>query len=287
MSKLEFKPQDRQSIDFAERERQKSKNLWAYGDVSGTQRVRIDLSKPLPIGTYTISAVANSNDTDASTCLVLFFDKDSNQLDGASLSRGVRSHETFDITTECTMVYFYASNGIVNGQGDTFSVVDIQIEEGKVATECQQYNGEIVRKGDTQIITSSLIADFTPTNYTDFQISPLVENMKIGNKLTMNSNGGIVIGTGIKKVLISVSTNLYVSEIGYHRLRVCKNGTCVGFKYEQTKDSVYRSINIDFTPFLLDVVEGDVITLQFQTTSLAALLAQDRRQTYMTVEVVE
>ena len=132
------------TLDFAESERQKSKNLWAYGDVSGTQSVYIPFS--LKAGTYTISANVVSSDTDSNTCLISFEKLNSTIITKFTLTRGNRSSRTFTLTEDCEQIGYYASYQWNTGANDTFSFTDIQIEQGSVATDYQPYNGEIVHE---------------------------------------------------------------------------------------------------------------------------------------------
>lgn len=135
---------DYPAVTFAESERQKSKNLWAYGDVSGTQSVYIPFS--LKAGTYTISANVVSSDTDGNTCLISFEKLNSTIITKFTLTRGNRSSRTFTLTEDCEQIGYYASYQWNTGANDTFSFSDIQIEEGSVATDYQPYNGAIVHE---------------------------------------------------------------------------------------------------------------------------------------------
>lgn len=205
---------------------------------------------------------------------------------GDLMSRETDTIGTYTIPTNNTYddLHFYMGAGCVF---DNY-VLKVQIEEGTVATDWQPYNGEIVHEKDIQlnIITAKLSASFEPPDYANFHIVPLVQDTKVGNKLSINSDGGIVIGAGVSKILISASTNIYVSEIGYSFLRIVKNSVGLLEKYIQTKDNGYQAKTLDITPCLFIVSEGDIITLQYKTSALSSLLYAGRN-TYMTVEVVE
>ena len=143
------------TLDFAENERQKSKNLWPSGDVSGTQSVYIPFS--LKAGTYTISANVVSSDTDGNTCLISFEKLNSTIITKFTLTRGNRSSRTFTLTEDCEQIGYYASYQWNTGANDTFSFTDIQIEEGTVATDYQPYNGAIVQ--EKQLKTREILFD--------------------------------------------------------------------------------------------------------------------------------
>lgn len=135
---------------FAENERQKSKNLWAYGDVSGTKWKDINLEKPLPIGTYMMSFVAESVDTDSSKCLIEFYDENGTYISGNNVERNTRENKRKTFTVPVGRISFYASTTFAGGTNDTFTFSNIQIEEGEVVTDYQPYNGAIVHEKEAE-----------------------------------------------------------------------------------------------------------------------------------------
>ena len=208
------------TLDFAESERQKSKNLWAYGDVSGTQSVYIPFS--LKAGTYTISANVVSSDTDGNTCLISFEKLNSTIITKFTLTRGNRSSRTFTLTEDCEQIGYYASYQWNTGANDTFSFTDIQIEQGSVATDYQPYNGEIVHEKE--------IAD----------VEHIETIYNIRDKNIINGNAytnGIVIGTsfsssefaGYKKLIIKSCRNIDVltTELYIYNDYTNVSGNCV------------------------------------------------------------
>lgn len=111
------------------------KNLFNKGNVSGTLYKEVPINE-LPAGTYTLSAVVTSSDTDRTQCLVL--DATNNKNLGY-LSRNVRSSLTFTLEKPTKKLNFYASSTYNLSEGDTFKFADIQIEQGTTATEYEQY----------------------------------------------------------------------------------------------------------------------------------------------------
>ena len=133
-------------VVFAESERQKSKNLFPYSTITGTEFYQQHLNTPIKAGTYTISALVSSSDTDSDLSSIVFENEDKSYIITVNLSRNSRSSTTFTINQDCSYVTFFASNSYVNSSGDTFTFSNIQIEEGSVATDYQPYNGAIVHK---------------------------------------------------------------------------------------------------------------------------------------------
>ena len=114
------------------------KNKYGSGDVSGTQNATVNLS--IPAGTYTISAVCTSSDTDASTCLALVRYTDTTYHTGVQLQRTNRSSATFVLAKQAASITFYASDTNAHSSGDTFTVKSIQIEEGTQSTSYAPYS---------------------------------------------------------------------------------------------------------------------------------------------------
>lgn len=111
------------------------KNLYNKGNVSGTLYKEVPINE-LPAGTYTLSAVATSSDTDKTQCLVL---DATNTKNLGYLNRNVRSSLTFTLEKPTKKLNFYASTTYDLSEEDTFEFADIQIEQGTTATEYEQY----------------------------------------------------------------------------------------------------------------------------------------------------
>lgn len=91
--------------------------------------------------TYTLSALITSNDTNATNCLV--YDA-TNGVTLGYLNRDVRSSVTFTPTKNIARIWIYASNNMVNGDGDTTICSDVQIEIGVYATDYEEYKKPLI-----------------------------------------------------------------------------------------------------------------------------------------------
>ena len=116
------------------------KNLYTKKDISGTRMVEVNINE-LTVGTYTLSAVATSSDTDRTQCLV--YDATNNKNLGY-LNRNVRSSFTFTLKKPTKKLNFYASINYSLGENDTFKFADIQIEQGTTATLYKPYQEQKV-----------------------------------------------------------------------------------------------------------------------------------------------
>lgn len=112
------------------------KNLWNLGNVSGTRSVNKTFS--LKAGTYTVSAVVKSSDTDKTTSLMNFVYADGSTK-GVTLERNARKSKSVTFTQNVTNVFLYAGIDYQGSTDDTFSYSDIQIEKGSVATPFEEF----------------------------------------------------------------------------------------------------------------------------------------------------
>ena len=115
-------------------------NLYNKKDISGTRMAEVKINE-LTAGTYTLSALATSSDTDRTQCLVL--DATNNKNLGY-LNRNVRSSFTFTLEKPTKKLNFYASTTYDLGENDTFKFADIQIEQKTMATSYKPYQEQKV-----------------------------------------------------------------------------------------------------------------------------------------------
>jgi len=115
------------------------KNLINIADQTFTRYKVLDCK--FPKGTYTVSAVVTSNDTDASTCLIYFRNKDNSPISYTTLGRNTRSSANITLDDDVEYIYLYSSDNNTHSQGDTATWEDIQIEVGSTATPYEAYTG--------------------------------------------------------------------------------------------------------------------------------------------------
>lgn len=115
------------------------RNLWAYGNRTFTRYVRVNFDAPLPAGTYTVSAVVTSADTDASTSVFTFRDANDVAVGSATLTRNSRASDVVTIARPATYCYLYSSTGESPSTGDEATWADIQVEVGSVAHAYEPY----------------------------------------------------------------------------------------------------------------------------------------------------
>lgn len=117
------------------------KNKLPINSATITRYQKITLNTPLPPGVYTVSALVTSNDTDKTTCAIMF---EKGKTNGNNLyvqmDRDTRSSKTFTLEQPISTAYIYASTVWDTSEGDTATWTDIQLEEGDTATTYEPYN---------------------------------------------------------------------------------------------------------------------------------------------------
>lgn len=146
----------------------------------------------------------------------------------------------------------------------------------------ENINKELLSK---DIITAILTSNYTLTGTNVYGIIPLTLKSKIGDKLSMNSSGGIVIGAGVKFVKAS-------SNVSYNS--VAASGAKWNVIYKGTQ-ALYpcptfasNRVSISNAGGLIPVTQGDVIYLETQGATGDVLRGgTGNYYTCLTVEVVE
>ena len=133
------------------------KNLWGNGNISVTGYALIEFVKSLDAGTYTISAVVSSTDTDTNTCSISFRDSSNAVIGTAGIGRSsgtTRVSVNVTLTGTAVKAYFYAANGSSASSGDTATFNDIQIESGSSATAYAPYENICPISGHTSAVVT-------------------------------------------------------------------------------------------------------------------------------------
>ena len=233
-----------------------TRNLWEYGDISSTQYTYKDLS--LVAGTYIISALVTSADTDSSVSAVVFANGDvSNSVGSVTLDRGSRKSASVTLSGSCTRVYFFASTSSSTSASDTFSFKDIQIEIGNYLTPYIDHfsaNDKTVReKVANDTVIGKKIGKKYNGSFDSYESPSYIPTVKKNERYYFNCNittlGTIAFGlynTSLSDLLNRVtvdSTNLTVydddgtSNVYAHGLTIAHNLTIL-----IENDSAYNAV---------------------------------------------
>lgn len=164
MSELKLKPQDRQSLDFAENEREKSKNLFninssfLYGYYTWYQEYQVNGNQLISKNNYySLKCKGFKIPTKPNTDYMLSYDVVQNENNSHIYIYGYDGSDYVDIVgyTDNGNIfqthqfnsgnYEYCVIGFSSADGGTNIYENIQVEEGTVATKYQPYNGATVR----------------------------------------------------------------------------------------------------------------------------------------------
>jgi hypothetical protein len=135
------------------------------------------------------------------------------------------------------------------------------------------------------IITIKLEDSFNEESGGTYKNVPMILYNKIGDKLSL-SNNGVLIGSGVSKVLVSSNLKVISNTTGNKHSRILKNGTTMCWT-DSTSIKAGHEITINNTPVLIDVEQGDLITLAYFVLTTDKISGGQYTPTYLTVEVVQ
>lgn len=158
----------------------------------------------------------------------------------------------------------------------------IQVEKGSVATDYVAHKE--FTNNSPSIITANL-AEETSLSTTSSTKVPLVATVNVGDKLSI-TDGGIVIGTGVKNIKVSATARFDTTAEGNILTLYIKNNG-INYMYANAIAKGNRE-SLSLTPRVINVNDGDVITLEAQNGSSteSRLAYANRLATYVTVEVI-
>lgn len=118
------------------------------------------------------------------------------------------------------------------------------------------------------VMTRSLSATITNLAVNTYTIVPLNLDISTGTKLTATSNGGIKVGSGVSKVLVSARVLIGTDDTaGNRHFRIIKNSysnpNTLAWTFEPIEAMSQDTVTI--TPTLAEVEEGDVLYLVYYT----------------------
>lgn len=130
------------------------------------------------------------------------------------------------------------------------------------------------------ILSTKLSSNFYSSNNTYVEINNWVEDIKVGDKLSI-SNGKIKIGARVSKIKISGQFGLYASASDIYYFWTRKNGYDCGIWVVDTITAGYHVIPFNQT---ITVSEGDVISVAVYKSNDGILEAS---KTILIFEVIE
>lgn len=224
----------------------KGKNLCSVADIeiSGSQTVTLD---EIPAGTYTISAVVTSTDTDANECLMMFYYTDSNtkEINIGRSTGDTRVSVSVKFDKPVNKVRVYASTAHGTSSGDTATVNDLQIESGSTATAYEPYtDGQPSPENPVPIESvEDVTVSVTGKNLIDF--SKITSRR--GMTVTHNDDGSITIsGTPLTNYCNVLDYYIVLPPARYRVFDKNKDGL-VNLECQYEVDRKYYFINSTFT----------------------------------------
>lgn len=113
----------------------RGKNLYGIDKETFVQRLTATMDVPFPAGTYTVSGMVVSDDTDSMSCLLGLFSADESLKEYVTFQRGVQKSYTVTVDFPIGKVRLMASSSFGNSAGDSCTWSNVQIEQGATATQ--------------------------------------------------------------------------------------------------------------------------------------------------------
>ena len=228
-----------------------SRNKWAYGDqsVTGTYKA-VELTTPLPAGTYTLSAKISSTYT---TVAARFRKADASALVAVTLTPASpnRSSAVVELTEPAYFVYLYSANG---QSGYTATWSDIQLESGNQATDYVPYSNICpITPVNTINVTRTGKNLLNKSAYSFVNVN----NIIWGGSAQGAPDGTFKLKAGNYVFSVSVSCNgLYViGESG--NIAVKYNSTFIAFTIDEEKA-------IKLMAYKSGVTQADILSYNYQ-----------------------
>lgn len=142
------------------------------------------------------------------------------------------------------------------------------------------------------VMTRSLTSNLSNLSVNSYTRIAMAGVNSFGDSLTATNDGGIRIGAGVSKILVSGRMLISSSVVGSQYIRICKNtadsANTLGWVTHTNQSTSATFESIDITPTLVDVNEGDVIYMYYYVPASSSTIYGTTfgNQTSLTVETV-
>lgn len=119
------------------------RNLCPYGTKEFERYFNESFGYYLPAGTYTFSALVDSDDQEYNSSLVYFFDTQAQQgVVSGTIKRNVRNSITLNAPRRFDAIFLYSSIGNTQSEGKHATFSDIQLDVGDTANSYESYKSQ-------------------------------------------------------------------------------------------------------------------------------------------------
>ena len=170
------------------------------------------------------------------------------------------------------------------------SIKDIYSNITNINSSISTINSNITNLQEKNIVTLSLHSNFTVQTTNEYLPLNLDFDTKIGNKLVFES-GGIKIGAGVSKILVSAQLSFDSKSTRNTHLRIAKNNNSstdnvLAWRYGNFSNGDVGNLTV--STVLVNVQEGDLLNLYYYCAAGDIINGNAYgKRTNMTVMVVE
>lgn len=144
---------------------------------------------------------------------------------------------------------------------------------------------------ERNVLTARLESNYTVTTANVYEVLPLSEWLKIGNKLSVNSDGKIVIGAGVNHVKVCAVARSTSGTAANKFLTVQNSNDKQLLQAVGYKASTSGAINLAIPSGIFAVSEGEILSLRVYCAKNDVWVGTNTDYgmliTYMTVEVID
>lgn len=141
------------------------------------------------------------------------------------------------------------------------------------------------------IITARLIANYTLTASSIYETLPLQEWTKVGDKLSVNSNGEVVIGAGVHHIKITGNARNTTGTVAGKYVTIQNSNSQQLVQSIVYKPVANQTIMVPLAPATFEVSEGERLSLRVYGAKGDVWVGNSQTYgmlaTYMTIEVVD
>ena len=276
------------------------RNLCPYGTKEFEHYFNESFGYYLPAGTYTFSALVDSDDQEYNSSLVYFFDTQAQQgVVSGTIKRNARNSITLNAPRRFDAIFLYSSIGNTQSEGKHATFSDIQLDVGDTANSYESYKSQSM-----SILTPNGLPGIpvdSGGNYTDadgqqwvcdeidckneayIKNLTLIPDLSIGT-FTKHVDGMFICDIGAfsaphgnSKILSRCTHFPSVGMQSFYGILVSLKYVIIGVALAETFDNVD-----DFNNFLLEQRENNtpVQLLYYQNESIETPLSEDELAAY-------
>ena len=210
--------------------------------------------------------------------------------DGATVTLSLDNTKSWDVQTVVTDLFGSSTYNLIVPIGMPIVFFDTKLNS--VGINCFPFlsndlvlNGNSLKKSVITAYLTSTLTDLTANAYT---LISLQSYINYGDGFSFTNDGGVLIGSGITKLLISGRLSFNSLTSGVKHVRIVKNSVTNANTLAWVYSNITRETSVDITPTLAEVNAGDIVYLAYYTGNSTDVIGGNSigARTCMTLETL-